>query len=216
MDAQKIKKHTKCKSLLVALEGIDGSGKTSVSHALAQALKDLDLPVMLTKEPGGTPFGLAMRSLLHDRPYRLSAETEFLLFAADRAQHMRDVIKPALEQNSIIISDRMADSSLAYQGYGRGISLEHIQQVNQWVMADVKPNLVFYLKIDYKTALNRMATRTSLTPFEKEQAAFFLRVINGFDTIFKNRPDVIELDATASVEQLVLQARDAICVLLAK
>ncbi len=199
-------KRTLSRGILISLEGIDGSGKTALANMLGEHFRAEGVPVILTKEPGGTAFGNHMRSLLHDRPYVLCPEAEFLLFAADRAQHIAEVVKPALEQKCIVISDRMADSSQAYQGFGRGLDKEYINKINSWVMSGIKPDIVLYLNIDYETASKRLALRNQkLTPFEREQAAFFKRVTDGFNTIFKERPEVVVIDASRDFDQVANQ-----------
>lgn len=188
---------------LIAIEGIDGAGKSSLARSVAQHLKKLALPVLLTKEPGGTELGAAIRSLLQIRTVPISERAEFLLFAADRAQHFAQVVIPALKSGTLVISDRLADSSLAYQGYGRGLDREFIKQVNNWAMQNCTPDLIFYIRIDYKTALERIITRCEQkTAFEEEQAAFFQRVLAGFDEIYQDRSNVIILDGHSSLEKI--------------
>lgn len=128
--------------------------------------------------------------------------SEFLLFAADRAQHFDKLIIPALKEKKIIISDRMADSSLAYQGFGRSLDINMIQQINSWAMQNIKPNLTIYVKIDVNTAMDRINKRKEpLTDFEK--ASFIEKVRKGFDEIFKNRDHVLILDGNKSQEELL-------------
>ena len=180
---------------LITIEGIDGSGKSSAALALADAL-DVHYPVVLTKEPGGTELGKHLRELLQKRAYGVCPQAEFLLFAADRAQHMTELVLPALNEGKIVISDRMADSSRAYQGFGRGLDDNWITRINQWAMADRTPDLTVYLKIDYKTAASRLKKRNEdATVFEQEKEAFFGRVIDGFEHIFKERSAVLVIDA---------------------
>ncbi len=186
------------RGILITIEGIDGSGKSSASQALYTALK-ANYEVILTKEPGATTLGKQLRTLLHERTFPLTPQAEFLLFAADRAQHIQEVVLPALQNGTIVISDRMADSSLAYQGYGRGLSTDWIQKINDWAMNTITPDLIVYLEIDYLTAHKRLSERQEkLTTFEQEQTAFFERVIKGFETIFHNCSNVITIDAASS------------------
>jgi dTMP kinase len=136
------------------------------------------------------------------------------LFAADRAQHFEEVVCPAISQGKLVISDRLADSSLAYQGYGRGIDRLLIDQTNQWAMQSIKPDLIFYLKIDPKIAYQRVIARNEkLTSFESEKLEFWYKVAHGFETIFANRKDVITLDATLSPYELTTIAIDTITAL---
>ena len=189
---------------LIAFEGIDGSGKSTLSKLVLRQLEVAHVPALLTKEPGGTPQGQKIRAIVHE--HTLTPQAEFLLFAADRAEHIAQVIKPALEQGKIILSDRMADSSRAYQGYGRQIDLTFVEQITQWVMQGVKPDLIVYSKIDAATACARLTQRHEpLTIFEREKQLFFERVIEGFETIFAGRDDVLVLDAHRSPTQLTHQ-----------
>lgn len=196
---------------LLVLEGIDGSGKTTLAQRLAQMLEHQSHDVVLTREPGGTEFGKGLRQVLQHSPLRPLPEAEFLLFAADRMQHISTVVKPALESGKIVISDRMADSSMAYQGYGRGIDRDMIASVNTWALQNVVPDLIIYIRLDWKTALQRIEkNRGELTAFEKEKQEFFERVTQGFDAIFKDRPQAITLDGSQTPDELFEQARSVV------
>ncbi len=191
------------KGILVALEGIDGAGKSTIARYLAEHLPETQIPFIITKEPGATALGKHIRALVHDTAIKKSSLAEYLLFAADRAEHIGEIIKPALEKKLLVISDRMADSSLAYQGYGRGLDVNLIKTVNQWTLQSIKPDLVLYIKLDPKTAFERIKKRNEeLTLFEQETTAFFDRVIKGFETIFANRPEVITIDGTGSPDDV--------------
>jgi dTMP kinase len=150
--------------LLVVFEGIDGSGKTTLAHAIAEELKKTFPKVILTREPGATALGKTLRGLILDG--QLSDRAEFLLFAADRAQHCAERIRPALLENAIVISDRMADSSLIYQGISHGFRIEELRSINDWAMNGVKPDITFYLRIDPTVAHTRLVARGPLTKFE--------------------------------------------------
>lgn len=190
------------KGMLITIEGIDGCGKSSAARALAKALEE-KYEVLLTKEPGGTALGLQLRKMIHERTFTIYPEAEFLLFAADRAQHVQEVLLPALRAGKIVIADRSADSSRAYQGFGRQLGDEWIKRVCQWTMKGITPDVTLYLKTDYKTALSRMAKRNEQATFlEKEGAAFFERIIDGFETIFKERSSVIVIDAHEPEEKV--------------
>src|ERR1700730_16197149 len=130
------------KGMLIVIEGIDGAGKSTLAKSLADILTTQGNTVLLTKEPGGSQLGKQLRTILQNQPIPITPIAEYLLFAADRAQHIEQVVKPALERGAIVISDRMGDSSLAYQGYGRGIDKNNIRTVNQWAMQGLTPDLV--------------------------------------------------------------------------
>lgn len=192
--------------LLIALEGIDGSGKTTLAKHLNFALKNAGHSVILTKEPGGTVLGKELRTILQIQKTPVTAQAEFLLFAADRAQHFAHLIIPALEKKQIVISDRLSDSSVVYQGYGRGLDISIIQTINRWVMHNLEPNIVFYLRIPFETSAERLKSRTELTAFEKEKKTFTLKLIEGFDELFKNKKNSYILDGTLSPEDITKQA----------
>jgi len=193
------------KGLLITAEGIDGSGKSVLCKGLEQELSQ-SYEVLLTKEPGDTPLGKGLRTTLLQKDVPVCDKAEFLLFATDRAQHFCQVVLPALSKNKIVISDRMADSSLVYQGYGRNLDLEMLTTINEWAMNNRQPDLVFYLKIDAQKAYQRMAERNvPLNSFEKE-VAFMHKLSEGFDTLVAPRKNVITLDALQSPETLVNQA----------
>ena len=199
--------------LLIGIEGIDGSGKTVFSQSLAQFLQQQGLQTVLTKEPGGTAFGLKLRQILQYRDDigTLDSKAEYLLFAADRAQHYSQVIMPGLQADKIVISDRTCDSSLVYQGVGRGLDCNLIKQINDWAMCGIKPNLTIYLKIDLQIAQERIALRAEkLTAFEKVGKDFMQSVINGFDQLYANREDVIILDGNLPTATLVAQVSNLI------
>lgn len=193
-------------TMLIAIEGIDGSGKSTLAKNLSTALQASGQEIVLTKEPGGSALGKQLRAILQTQPVPINSISEYLLFAADRAQHVKEVIQPALNRGAIVITDRMADSSLVYQGYGRGINKEHIKLVNSWALQGITPDLTLYVSIDRQTAVQRLSHRTQLTAFEKEQADFMERLILGFNELYQNRNDVIILDGTESPEQLTQKA----------
>lgn len=195
--------HQLARGILISLEGIDGSGKSTLGHALTGKLKECSLPVVLTKEPGGSNLGKKLRILLQHQDEPLCPQAEYLLFAADRAEHFAKLVIRALEDKSIIISDRMGDSSIAYQGYGRGLDIGMIKTINNWTMQGKEPDLVFYLKLPPEIAQERVLLRNqSLTTFEQEHKAFIRRLSYGFDELFSTRVNVITLDATLSIDTL--------------
>src|SRR5262249_31717088 len=132
---------------------------------------------------------------------------EFLLFATDRAQHFDQIIIPHLKANKLIISDRMADSSLVYQGYGRGLDKNMIETINTWAMQGNKPDLTLYVKVTPEIAAARIiARKTALSSFEKEKQAFMQTLVNGFETLYKKRTDVIIVDGTQTEQDVTRQA----------
>ncbi len=197
------------RGILIAIEGIDGSGKSTLARNLATKLQEKNIPTVLTKEPGDSKLGALVRAIVQKQDVPVCPKAEFLLFAADRAQHFAEIIKPELQEKKIIISDRMADSSIVYQGFGRGLSIDMIKSVNAWAMDGINPDITIYLRISPEQALKRLQTRAELTAFEAEQA-FMRKVLAGFEELYKNREDVILLDGTESPETLAEQALNKI------
>lgn len=197
--------------MLIALEGIDGSGKSLLAKNLYQEFLEKNLPVVLTKEPGGSLLGKQLRTILQEQTVPVCPKSEFLLFAADRAQHFETIIIPALNKGNIVISDRLSDSSLAYQGYGRGLDLNILQTVNNWTMNNITPDIVLYVRVDIETAFQRLKNRNlALTAFEKERKSFFETLQKGYEEIFAGRTNVITLDGTMLPEQIKQIAVDKI------
>ncbi len=142
----------------ITFEGCEGSGKTTQAEMLKEHLVEMGREVVLVREPGGTPVGRVIRRMLLDPELpRLAPVTEALLFAADRAQQVRDVIRPALQKGVTVIGDRYVDSSLAYQGVGRGCGLEPIKNLNDWATGGLEPNLTIFLDMSVKESLARVS-----------------------------------------------------------
>ncbi len=187
--------------ILIAVEGIDGSGKSTLIKNVASMLEKDGYSVVQTREPGGSWIGKHVRPLLQNQPQPITPIAEYLLFAADRAQHMEDVIKPALAQGSIVISDRMGDSSVAYQGYGRELGPEIIKQINAWAMQEKKPDITMYVDLDLDTAFSRIhANRDEVTAFEKR--TFLQKVLDAYRSMYKERDNVIWVDGRMSEDVL--------------
>lgn len=189
------------KGYLIALEGIDGSGKTTLARSLHEAFTKQAIPAVLTKEPGATDFGKEIRAMIQNPQHTVPPLAEFFLFAADRAAHIVQVVKPALAAGKVIICDRMADSSIAYQAYGRGIPEHDVRMVNGIALQGILPNITFYLEIDYATAHDRIMQRNEkLSQFDQQKEDFFKRVQQGYEAVYAGRADVVRSDA---VQQLL-------------
>jgi dTMP kinase len=162
--------------LLVSIEGGEGAGKSTVREALRQVLAARGFEVIVTREPGGTVAGEAIRTLLLDPAGRLAAETELLLMFASRAQLVRELVLPALARGAAVLTDRFTDASFAYQGGGRGIPMATIAELERWA-AVVKPDLTFLLDVDVGVGLERARSRgADPDRIESEQHEFFERV----------------------------------------
>ncbi|HEX8065000.1 MAG TPA: dTMP kinase [Thermoleophilaceae bacterium] len=169
--------------LFVTLEGIDRSGKTSQARMLCEALGPEALPV---REPGGTPLGESVRELLRDPEVAMGPQAEALLFAAARAELVAEVIRPALEAGRIVVSDRFVDSSLAYQGAGRGLGLEEVANLNFWATGGLRPDLTVYLALDPARAAERGVGDDR---FESEGAGLQERVAAAYEQLAREEPD---------------------------
>ena len=162
--------------MLISIEGGEGAGKSTVLDVIRRQLADRGREVVLTREPGGTAGGEAIRQLLLDPERKLAGETELLLMFAARAQLVRELILPAIERGAVVLSDRFTDASFAYQGGGRGIDMGLIAELERWVVG-IKPDLTFLLDVGVDIGLARARSRgTALDRIESEQLDFFERV----------------------------------------
>lgn len=178
----------------IALEGSEGCGKSTQAKYLAD-----ELGAVLTRETGGTPVGQRLRSILHDVAVTdLDARAEALIIAADRAQHMRHVVMPALDAGQVVVSDRSVYSSLAYQGYGRGLDLDDVRRINDWALLGRWPDLVILLDAPDEHVQERLGQR-ELDRFEQEATDFHHRVRDGFRKMAAAEPErwvVVDGDGT--------------------
>jgi len=180
----------KSKGLFVSFEGIEGCGKTTQAMLLAKWLKSRGHQVIVTREPGGTPLAEKIRKVLLDPGnHQMSPLTELLLLQASRAQHLAQVIIPALKAGKIVVCDRFADSSTAYQGYGRGMDLEMVKQLNQIAVDGCWPSLTLVFDLPVEQGFARAAKRKrALDRMEKQERAFHQKVRRGFKEIAKADP----------------------------
>jgi dTMP kinase len=197
---------------LITLEGIDGSGKSTQFQMLLRSLRQHGIDPLATREPGGTQVGLGMRAvLLANESRNLAPLAELLLMAADRAQHVAEVIRPALNAGRIVISDRYADSTVAFQGYGRGLDLASTTLANRLATGGLVPDLTILFDLDPEKAQARLDARATaeapggfepgMTRFDEETLEFHVRVREGYLSLAAAEPDRFRvLDATESVE----------------
>lgn len=191
----------------ITLEGSEGSGKSTNLAYIHEKLQQSGIDVILTREPGGTPLGEQIRDLLLDhRQQAMSIDTELLLMFAARAQHLNELIFPALEQGKWVLCDRFTDATYAYQGAGRGISEERIAVLEQWVQGELRPDLTLFLDLPVAQGLARAGERSSPDRFESEQIDFFERVRQGYLKQAQRAPHRYRVvDASLTLEQVQTQ-----------
>jgi len=210
------------KGFFITLEGVEGSGKTTQAALVADALRAAGHRVTVTHEPGGTRAGEAIRAIFLDPAVSLHVAAELLLVLADRAQHVREKLQPALAAGEIVISDRYSDSTVAYQGYGRGFDLKLLDELNGLASDGTRPDLTIVLDLPVETGLARTRARVRGSVrgpdrFEGEQVEFHRRVREGFLAIARAEPDrVTVLDATDAVADITASIVGAITALVAR
>ena len=190
----------------ITFEGIDGSGKSTQLRLLGNFLRANGCDALLTREPGGTALGVRLRAALLDAMEEVDPLTELLVFAADRAQHVRRVLRPALKAGKVVISDRYADATVAYQGAGRGFSPELISQIVQLATDGLKPDLTLLFDLSIDESINRTSRRTSgrssgRDRLDIEKADFHARVRDAYLQIARAEPERVKLiDTSGPVE----------------
>lgn len=190
----------------ITLEGIDGAGKSTHLNWLAEHLRSQGNNVLVTREPGGTPLGEALRELLLHQAMHL--ETEALLMFAARREHLEKVIIPALREGTWVISDRFTDASFAYQGGGRGLEESKLKTLEQWVQQDFQPDLTLLFDVPLEVSRQRLSANASLDRFEQEKQDFFQRVRDAYlkrAAQFPQRIRVIDSSQTLNEVQVNLE-----------
>ncbi|TLM82020.1 dTMP kinase [Pseudarthrobacter sp. NamE5] len=191
--------------LFIAFEGGDGAGKSTQAARLAEALEARGLTVLRTREPGGTPIGEKLRSLVLDHGHGLiDAHTEALIFAASRAAHATQVIRPALDRGEIVLTDRYIDSSVAYQGAGRALGEDAVRSLNEWATSSLHPHLTVLLDVDPAMGRRRRTAGDAAEDrLEAEADEFHTRIRDAFLELARRRPEsYLVLPAHLSVSEL--------------
>ena len=205
------------KGLFITLEGIEGAGKSTVVDFIEDFLTKEGHDVIKTREPGGTVIGEQIREiLLKNENYTLTYDTELLLVFSARAQHIQEVILPALSSGKIILCDRFTDASYAYQGGGRGIDASRINLLEKWVQGDLRPNLTLLFDLDVSIGMQRTKKRSDADRFEREEINFFEKIRNTYLERAKNEPQRFRIINSASSlenvkEQIVTILKDFLC-----
>ena len=197
----------------IVFEGVEGAGKTTQIYQTAEWLQSMcsqDRAVVITREPGGTKLGQQIRQLLLDDPDSLvTNRTELLLYGADRAQHVESKIEPHLQRGDIVLCDRFTDSTIAYQGYGRGFDLDEIDRVNQLATGGLQSDLTFWLDLDVTIGLQRVLSRGKPDRMERATLDFHQRVRQGYQELANSYPNrIVRIDANRpqSFIQMEIQA----------
>lgn len=200
------------KGVFITLEGPDGSGKSTVAKKLQKHIQDKGYKCVLTREPGGTFLGEKIRGILLDNDNKeMTGKTEALLYAAARAQHVEEKIKPLLDKGYVVISDRYVFSSLAYQGYSRELGIEEVMNINQFAMNQVYPDSILFFDVDFEVALSRKFRGRKGDRLENEGKAFHEKTYKGYKKsleLYKENISVI--DANKSLKENVEQCLDII------
>ncbi|MDS1029761.1 dTMP kinase [Bacillota bacterium LX-D] len=192
----------------ITIEGPDGAGKSTQANLLSKYFQSLGFQVVLTREPGGTPLAEKIRDLLLDpENIKMKPLTEVLLYAASRAQHVGELIYPALEAGKIVISDRFSDSSVVYQGVGRGLNKKQIQQINSYAALGLQPDLTILLDLDPAKGLERLKCRYKgrqcLDRLEQESLDFHRRLRAGYLALAEEEPKRIKIiGAEGTIEEI--------------
>ena len=193
------------KGLFITIEGGDGAGKSTQMDNIQKYFENLGYKCLRTREPGGTPIGEKLRDILLDPANKeMTATTEMMIYAASRAQHVAEVIRPAIERGEIVICDRYVDSSVAYQAFGRDLG-EAVSDVNKYAVDSVMPDITFWMDIDPEAGRKRIGNRenSDLDRLEREKLDFHYKVYDGYKSICSKEPDRVKrIDATRTIEEI--------------
>ncbi|GGB12720.1 dTMP kinase [Macrococcus hajekii] len=195
-------------TLFITFEGPEGSGKSTVMQAIAERLNQ---PLITTREPGGIRISEAIRELLLSDDNLMDARTEALLFAASRRQHLVERVLPALEEGKLVLCDRFIDSSLAYQGYARGLGADAIMDINRFAIEEHMPDLTLYLKVAPEIGLSRINDNARATNrLDKESLAFHQLVCEGYDYLAEQYDRIVTIDAARPIADVIESAYQVI------
>lgn len=200
---------------LITIEGLDGAGKTTViKNVLSRLENHSELEFVYTREPGGNQIAEQIRKvILNQENSNMDAVTETLLYAAARRQHLVEDIKPMLEQGKIVICDRFVDSSIAYQGVGRGVGYDKVKQINDLITGEIKPDLTLYFEIEPEVGLKRISDHRidEVNRLDKEEVNFYKKVAQGYRQLIKNNPERFEI---INADQSILDTEDDVIIVL--
>ena len=193
------------KGLFITLEGGDGAGKSTQMDNIEKYFNERGFECIRTREPGGTPIGEKIREILLDPNNKeMDAVTEMMLYASSRAQHVRELIRPAMENGKVVICDRYVDSSIAYQTFGRDLG-DMVKAVNKYAVDGVMPDITFWMDINPEAGRERIGHRedSSLDRLEREKLDFHYKVYDGYKQICESEPERVKrIDATKTIEEI--------------
>lgn len=206
------------RGLFITLEGPDGSGKSTIIKLLGDYLKDKGIEFIMTREPGGTLIGEEIRQIvLDEKNTQMGFETEALLYAAARGQHVHEKILPSLEAGKLVLCERFMLSSLAYQGVGRGLGIEKVKAINDFAIRGIYPDLILFFHVDPELTLERKTGELGGDRLEQEGNDFHRNVYEGYMQLLNMYPKNIKIiDATKSVEEVLKQSIIEVEALLTK
>lgn len=201
-------------SILITLEGVEGSGKSTLIHFIKEFLENSEKKVVMTREPGGIDIAEQIRSVILDKTNtNMEGRTEALLYAAARRQHLVEKIIPALNQGNIVLCDRFIDSSLAYQGYARGLGINEVYSINQFAIGNFMPSLTLYLDLDPQIGLNRIAKNKEreINRLDLEEVNFHVKVREGYEEVLKRFPErIVRVNANQKIEDVFSDTKKVI------
>lgn len=192
------------RGLFISIEGPDGSGKSTQIENIKKFFEGKNIDIVFTREPGGTPIGESIREIILDNKFsEMDPMTEAMLYAASRAQHVAQVIRPALEQGKVVVCDRFVDSSLAYQGFGRGLG-ESVSVINSYAIGECMPDVTFLMKLDPNVGKHRIEeNRENQDRLEHEKLAFHNKVYKGYLKLEKQYPErIVGIDASMGIDEI--------------
>lgn len=191
------------KGMLITFEGGDGCGKSTQLKLFVEYLKSRNEDFIVSREPGGTPLGEEIRTILLNSKYDISSEAEFLLFSACRATIVEKVVKPALDAGKIVVLDRYYDSSFTYQGFAGDLNIKDIKNITNFAIKGAKPDLTFCLDLSYEEAMKRKSQFAELDRMESKGKEYHDKVRNGYLTLAKNNPErMVVVDASKSIDEI--------------
>jgi dTMP kinase len=203
------------RGFFISIEGLDGSGKTTQMNAVASHIRSRGYEVLETREPGGTPISEEIRRLVLDPTKTMCPAAEALLYAAARAEHVREFIRPAIMEGKVVLCDRYVDSSIVYQGAGRELGVDKVMAINAFAIDNLMPDLTLLFVVDAQTAFLRRSSATNLDRLERAGELFFQRVYDAYAKIAQDSGRVRCIDACRDIQTVTAEACASVDRLLA-